>query len=287
MIPSSPIFALNLLNTDNSYSGADQTNYAAFSLDAGKPNPAVVSTNGASYGEADTNPADASIYGDNYKDNIPNIGNAPFASFYDRSRFWIPAEDNVTAIAARGLNNLTETAVFNSANFLNIANVGTEELSILVFKPETLSGYDVTAKEWYGTASAIPYKFIRPDDYISDYFIQVVIVKGNWSDAVSLSTDTKWSDYFDTKGIKKDKINTFISSSGITVLGSYIGCIIPEFTDKSGNNQNIITRLNEHTEVTGILASFNKDAAQTLCHALHFSAFMILVPMYFIMFSPH
>lgn len=264
MIPSSPIFALNLLNTDNSYSGADQTNYAAFSLDAGQPNPAVVSTNGTTYGEKDTNPADTSIYGNNYKGNIPNIGNAPFASFYDRSRFWIPAEDNVTAIAARGLNDLTETAVFNSANFLNIANVGTEELSILVFKPETLSGYNVTAKEWYGTTSAIPYKFIRPDDYISDYFIQVVIVKGNWSDAVSLSTDTKWSDYFDTKGIKKDKINTFISSSGITVLGSYIGSIIPEFTDKSGNNQNIITRLNEHTEVTGILASFNKDAAQTL-----------------------
>ena len=48
---------------------------------------------------------------------------------------------------------------------------------------------------------------------MSDYFIQIVIVKGNWSNAKSNSTNTTWSKYFTDKGIKKSMINTFLTSS--------------------------------------------------------------------------
>ena len=274
MVSTSPIFALNLLSTDDSYEGKDQVNYAALSLDAGTPNPAVTSNNMTIYGEKDYNALDASIYSDGsafsdiYDSTIiPYVGNAPYSSFYDRTRFWIPSEDNVTAVAARGLNDTRETMVFNAANFLNIANVGTEELSVLVFKPEDITGYDITAEKWYGSKSAIPYGFIRPNDYMSDYFIQIVIVKGNWSNAKSNSTNTTWSKYFTEKGIKKSMINTFLTSSGISVLGSYIGSIIPDFEDKSGNNQNIVTKVNQYTEITGILLSFNESAAQELAYS--------------------
>lgn len=274
MVPTSPIFALNLLSTDDSYDGPDQVNYAALSLDSGTPNPAVLSNNITKYGETDYNVSDSCIYADGsifqlaYNGKMtPYVGNAPYSSFYDRTHFWVPSEDNVISIAAKGLNDNKETTIFNAANFLNIANVGTEELSVLIFKPENISGYDIPAEKWYGSKSTIPYGFIRPDDYMSDYFIQLVIVKGNWSNAASLSTNTTWSKYFTSKGIRKSMINSFLTTAGISVLGSYIGSIIPDFEDMSGNNQNIVTKVNQHTEITGILISFNKDAAQGLSYS--------------------
>lgn len=264
LVSAGPLFALNLLKVDDAYDGEDQVNYAAFSLNAGYPNPELISTNGTIYGEVDKNPVDDTVYYNRANNIIPYVGNAPYSAFYDRSRFWIPSEENLTAVAARGVGDGTETTVFNSSNFFNLANVGTEEISVLVFKPEALKGYDITCAEWYDGEENIPYGFIRPNDYIADYFIQVVVVKGNWGDFKKLATDTLWGDFFDANGIKKNKINQFLSTAGVSTLGSWIGSIIPDFEDKLGNPQNIVDKINNSTTVTGLLAAFNRDAALTL-----------------------
>lgn len=260
-----PIMALNLLKVNENVNGPDQVNYAALSLDAGKPNPQVSSYNKKKYGEADHQTyKDSKIYpGANLNLGIPYVGNAPYAQMFDRSKFWTASEENLLATAANGIGS-GDTTSFEKTNFLNFANVGTEEFSVLVFKPEALSGYDITAREWYSGIDNIPYKFIRPSDYMSDYFIQVVLVKGNWTNYQNLATDPLWSDYFDLNGIKKNKINSFITAEGVQLLGSWIGSIIPDFQDKTGAPENIIDKINNTTEVTGLLASFNKDAAAIL-----------------------
>ena len=226
-----PIFALNLLKTDDS----DKVNYVACSLEAPTKN----------YLEDAT---------------------TPFASLYDRSRFWIPSSNNLTAVAASGLEDETDTASFEHSNILNFANVGTEQFSLLVYKTENLTHYDITAKEWYNGTANIPYGWIRPSDYISDYFLTVICVKGDWSDYNSLSTDPVWYQYFDKNGLIKSKINKFLGSDGVTLLGSWTGSIIPDFTDKQGNNQNLFNKVNKNTETTGLLMAFNEDAAQVLAY---------------------
>lgn len=265
MLQRGPIMALNLLKVNENVNGPDQVNYAAMSLDAGVPNPAVATYNKKKYGEADYQIyKDTKIYPTyNLGLGLPYVGNCPYAQLFDRSRFWQASEENLLATAANGVGS-GDTTTFENTNFLNFANVGTEEFSILVFKPEALTGYDVTAREWYGGIENIPYRFIRPSDYIADYFIQVVLVKGNWSNYQMLATDPLWSDYFDLNGIKKNKINSFISAEGVQLMGSWIGSIIPDFQDKTGNPQNIIDKINNTTEVTGLLATFNKDAAAIL-----------------------
>lgn len=265
LLQRGPIMALNLLKVNENVNGPDQVNYAALSLDAGVPNPQVASYNKKKYGEADyATYKDSKIYANaNLNLGIPYVGNAPYAQLFDRSRFWEASEENLIATAANGLGT-GDTTTFENTNFLNFANVGTEEFSILVFKPEALTGYNVTAREWYGGNENIPFKFIRPSDFMVDYFIQVVLVKGNWSNFQQLATDPLWSDYFDLNGIKKNKINSFISAEGVTLLGSWIGSIIPDFQDKTGNPENIIDKINNATTVTGLLASFNRDAAAIL-----------------------
>lgn len=268
LVAGGPVIALNLLNVDKSYSGPDQVNLAAMSMDAGSPNPRVADA--GTYGEYDylAESIDGSVYGTKKGDNLPYVGKTPFASVYNRSRFWVPDKDLLNAEAARLLNaqeNPTSYS-FENSNLLNFVNVGTEEISILVFKPNTMPGYEVTAESWFGGRENIPFGWIRPYDNISDYFLQVVCVKGNWSNYPILSTDPVWKGFFDKKGIIKNRVNQFMAAEGVTVLGSWTGCIIPDFTDKQGNMLNLEKKVNAATERTGLLMAFNNDLANVLTY---------------------
>lgn len=268
LLTSGPVIALNLLNVDPKYSGPDQVNYAAMSMNAAEANPAVA--NPGSYGEYDylAESIDRVIYGTAKGDNLPYVGKTPYASVFNRSRFWIPDKDSLTAEALRGLggNEGLTSYTFEAGNLLNFANVGTEEISILVFKPTNMPGYEVTAESWYGGKENIPFGWIRPYDNISDYFLQVICVKGNWTNYPVLSTDPVWRGYFDKKGIKKDRINQFMSAEGITILGSWTGSIIPDFVDKQGNALSLEKKVNSATERTGLLMAFNNDLANVLIY---------------------
>ena len=204
LLDNGPILALNLLKVDDAIDGPDQVNYAALSLDAGSKNP-VVKSAGITYGEYDylADTLDAELYGTEAGDSIPFVGKTPYSSLYDRGRFWVPSEYNLQQVAATGLG-VNAASGFEKSNFMNFANCGTDEISILVYKAENLTGYDITAKDWYGGAGNIPYGWIRPSDFMSDYFIRIVAVKGNWSNYPVLAADPTWGKYFDKKGIKKD-----------------------------------------------------------------------------------
>ena len=268
LVAGGPVIALNLLNVDKSYSGPDQVNLAAMSMDAGTANPRVADA--GTYGEYDylAESVDSLVYGTKKGDNLPYVGKTPFASVYNRSRFWVPDKDLLNAEAARLLNaqeNPTSYS-FENSNLLNFVNVGTEEISILVFKPNTMPGYEVTAESWFGGRENIPFGWIRPYDNISDYFLQVVCVKGNWTNYPVLSTDPVWKGFFNKKGIIKNRVNQFMSAEGVTVLGSWVGCIIPDFTDKQGNMLNLEKKVNAATERTGLLMAFNNDLANVLTY---------------------
>lgn len=267
LISNGPVLALNLLKVDDSYNGADQVNYAAMSLNAGKANPKVDKLE--KYAEYDylADTIDFKLYETTLGDNIPFVGTTPYASLYNRARFWEADKELLSAAAAKGLNTTdysTGSGSYEHGNLLNFANVGTEEISILVYKAENVNGYDVTAESWYGGKTNIPFGWIRPGDYISDYFITVVCVKGNWTNYSVLSTDPLWSAYFDKKGVLKSKISNFMGTDGVTLLGSWTGCIIPDFIDKQGSNLSIERKINAVTEKTGLLMSFNEDAAHVL-----------------------
>ena len=269
LLSAGPTLALNLLKVDDTFDGPDQVNYTALSLNAGAANPKVMSKKG--YGEYDylDKTIDATVYNISEGDSIPFVGTTPYSSLYNRSRFWTPDKELLTAAVARGLGNVdysTGSGTYEHCNLLNFANVGTEEFSLLVFKPENVAGYNVTAESWYGGKQNIPFGWIRPGDYISDYFIHVICVKGNWTNYSVLSQDPIWKAYFDNKGVIKEKINNFISAEGIIILGSWSGIIIPDFVNKQGENISIERKINASTERTGLLMSFNEDAAHVLTY---------------------
>lgn len=266
MLKNGPILALNLLKVDESIDGPDQVNYATMSLDSCKPNPKVTSA-GKTYGEYDYQAATINnkLYGSKQGDVIPYVGKTPYASLFDRARFWIPSKNNLQAVAANGLLS-NDQGSYEHTNLLNFANTGTDEISVLVYKPENITGYNVTAKEWWGGDENIPYGWIRPSDYISDYFIRVVAIKGNWTNYPVLASDPIWGKYFDKTGVIKNKVSSLCSAEGVTFIGSWTGSIIPDFVDKQGNYMYIESKVNANTERTGLLMSVNEDALQVISY---------------------
>lgn len=245
LLEQGPVFALNLINVNQNPSvDLDKTEYACFSLASDASNPIVNNDNSA----------------------FPFVGSALYSDMYDKTRFWIPSSSNLLSVSGQGVTGSTQENNFNT-NILSIGNCGTKTFSVIVRKAENLSGYDVTAKTWYDGEKNIPFSWIHPNDYISDYFIQVIAIDGDWSDFDSLAADPYWESFFTSEGLKKDKINAFLGKTGVSTIGSWTGCIIPDFYDKQGNPQYIQDKVNKNSQTTGIILSINESLLEATSYS--------------------
>jgi len=233
----SPVFAINLLNVNTDpdlMSNADQVSVIALSLDS------------SSYVQ---------------EDDLGNIPTDLYINFFNRERFWKADPKYLQGVIQNKYGGVTNA---ESAPLLQFANVGTRDISFIVRKAVGLQGYSVYAKEWYGSDTNIPFKWIRPFDLIKDYFIQVYAIEGDWSKYNKLSTDPIFSEFFNSKGIIPSKLGDFINLPQVNLVGSWTGTIIPEFRDQTGANQFIEDIVNSSTPLTGVLLNVNNEALDQL-----------------------
>lgn len=247
MVAKTPIFAINLMpiDTKDSSKNADTVGYATLSMCANH---------------------------ENFSDH-----KTLYAYMYDRSRFWIADENafvkNVFLMSAneeqRDPSTETGEALkdYAMAAPFGVGNCGTKDISLIVRKAEGLTGYNITFLEWFGNAESIPYKWVNPNDYVSDYFVQVVAVAGKWDDALyeAYSTDIMWSNYFTKNGLMKSKLGKFLRLDSVNVIGNWTGCILPNFIDKQGNDKSIDYVINKSCNTTGLLWGVNTNALDALC----------------------
>ena len=241
MVSNTPIFAINLMpiDTKESSTNADLVGYSTLSMTAEHEN---------------------------------FDGKTLYAYLYDRSRFWI-ADDNtfVKNVFLTSANEEQEPAKqitdYADAAPFGVGNCGTKDISLIVRKAEGLTGYNVTFLDWYGNEESIPYKWVNPRDYVSDYFVQVVAIAGKWDKATyeAYSTDIMWSNYFDKNGLKKSKLSKFLRLDYINVIGNWTGCLLPNFIDKQGNDKSIDYLINKSCNTTGLLWGVNTNALDSLC----------------------
>ncbi len=223
-----PVFALNLLSLNDNVDSptADVVNYFGYSIDTEQSNGVLTSR--------------------------------LYSSFYNKERFWF-ADTNYF---------LATLSTVDTGRLFNLVNLGKDAMSVIVRKStdatQPLQGFDVFALDWYG-ADNVP-SFMHPYDYISDYFIDVISVSGDWTDYETLSLDPKWSSYFTRNGFIKSQINNFLSQPDVNILTSTTGCLIPDFVDLNGNNQYIQTLINNNTPSTGLFCAVDEDAMDDLCN---------------------
>ncbi len=233
----SPVFTINLLNVNSTpgVGNTDTCNVTGLSVDTG-----------------------ASVQ----EDDFSNIPTDLYVNFFNRERFWKADPDYLQGVIVNKYSSGTD----EGAPLVQLANVGTKTLSFIVRRAIGLSGYDVMAKDWYGSASNIPYSWIRPFDKMKEYFIQVIAIEGDWTNTANLSTDSTFSEYFNSNGLIPAKLNNFINLSQVNLIGSWVGSIIPDLRDQTGANQYIETMINSSVQLTGILININHQALDQLIY---------------------
>ena len=177
--------------------------------------------------------------------NKPNIIE-PVVNFYNRERFWFADTEA-----------LLNTNGKESDQLLSFVNLSQKSVSVIAKKSEVI-GFDVSAKEWYGTGN-VP-DFMNETDLISDYFVDVYIFQGDFTDYENLAIDPVFGNYFDAqKGFKKELLSEFTNLPQVNLLGFYEGSVIPDFIDKNGSVRYLQTLVNQDTNLTGVLASINEE----------------------------
>jgi hypothetical protein len=218
MLESSPVYAMNLLLTDDNL---DKIEYQSLSTSS------------------------------DYNNDIEREG--AYRRFFDTTGFW--KRDTESFI------NLTKSNTSYSERLLNLTNLSDRYSTVFIFK-SGLSGFDRTLIEWYGSSEKVP-PYVSPNDWASDYMVDVVIVAGDWSNYKSLSIDPRWSAYFNADGLRKEQVRNFANDRNVTLLSYYEGLsLIPYFRDTNGRNIFIETSLNRDTDKTGIFCAFNNDLAE-------------------------
>ena len=229
MVAKAPVYALNLLSVDTTdrLENPDTVGFNAISFDASKKNIS---------------------------------GKTLFANMYDRTKFWVAD----SSVMMNAIASATEANDIIHAPLFGFGNCGTKDISLIVRKAEGLMGYNVTFLDWFGSEDAIPYKWINPYDYVSDYFVQVIAVAGNYNNHSSFSTDSVWGAFFNTKGLKKEMVNKFLRLDSVNVLGNWTGCIIPEFYNKQGVCVSLDYMINRVANKTGLMFGVNSSALDLL-----------------------
>jgi hypothetical protein len=225
-----PCFALNLLALDNDSNTGDKSVYKSFSVDTA---------------EANGTPASKLL-----------------SSYFNKERFWF-ADTEYFLGTVNGTGTKPEDFAGDKAKLLHFTNVGQVPISIIVRK-SNIKGFDISVKEWYGQVGIEKPEFLNEQDFISDFFVDVIAIKGDWSDHVKLADDPTFGTYFDKNGLIQSKLTDFLSISEVTLVGSFTGTIIPDFLDQNGINQFIETIINGSVGTTGLFCAVNKNAIDEL-----------------------
>ena len=222
-----PVFALNLLrlNNDADSPTADKTPYFGYSVDTEQKNGVLTER--------------------------------LYASYYNKERFWYA--DTKYFLATR--------SIIDQGRIFNLVNLGSNAMSVIVRKSTDanppLLGYDIFAIDWYG-AGNVP-SYVNPYDYISDWFIDVIAVSGDWTDYAALSQDPKWSSFFTANGFIKSQMNNFLNQQDVQIVSVTTGCLIIDFVNLNGNNEYIQTLINNNTPSNGLFCAIDEDALENLC----------------------
>lgn len=176
-----------------------------------------------------------------------------YRRFFDTTGFW--KRDTEAFI------NLSKGNPGYADRAFNLTNISDRPISAFVFKT-SLSGFDRTLIEWYGSVEKMP-EYVNSKDYASDYMVDVVVVGGDWSNYQELSVDPRWSAYFNASGLRKEKVRDFANDRNVSSLAFYEGLsLIPYFRDLEGRNIFIETAINRDTDKTGLFCAFNNDLVE-------------------------
>lgn len=179
----------------------------------------------------------------------PNKIRELYAAFYSKERFWKPSEDNFVSIID---SNLT-----TKNSIISFVNLGQSKHSIIIKKASNAKSFDIYAQDYFGKENVPAY--INPLDKLSDYFVDVYVIEGDYTNYKELSVDPIYGKYFNSDGLKTTAIGSLESSQDFNVVLSVTGSIIPNLFDGSGISHSIDSAINSYLSKIGLFCLINDD----------------------------
>jgi hypothetical protein len=194
-----------------------------------------------------------------------NVNNSSIANFYNTQKLWFADIDQVAKYKNIELGDdyilipgTYGTADRDANKILTLVNLSRKNVTAWV-RIADVTGYDLTVAEYYrllGDKVEVP-EYLNPDDMVQDYFVELIVVEGTWTDNLKLANDPVYSQYFTSSGLIDSKINDFVSLREVTLIAKTIGCIIPDFRDLTGTIVAIDTVFNRNFAQTGVFCSID------------------------------
>ena len=220
----------------------------------------------------------------------------PYQTLYNTDKFW-----NLSSDAYLDAVDIYESE--KDKNILNFTNIGDKPISVLVKKAseKNTKGYDITLNEWFG-AENVP-EYLNGTSFVSDYMVEVYVIGGDFGPELSkednpatstdgdnitntqiyydkckdvygnvqgdinpylrFASDMVYQEYFDKYGFKSDGLNKFLKLPSVNVIATYVGSLLPNFTNKVNQNIWIEDLINKDTLLTGLFCSTNIDMIES------------------------
>ena len=189
-----------------------------------------------------------------------STNDSSMSNFYNSQKLWFADTDAVNKYKNIELGDdyisfpTTYGIADRDANkILTMVNLSKKDITTWIRIADT-TGYDISVKDYYkllGDTAEVP-EFLSPDDIIADFFVEVIVVEGDWTDNLKLANDPVYSQYFTTTGIIDAKIGDFVSIKEVTLVAKVQGSIIPEFKDLTGTTVSIDALFNRRFAQSGI-----------------------------------
>lgn len=175
--------------------------------------------------------------------------------FYNTQKLWYADSDAVNKYKniKLGDGSATGTADKDANKILTITNLSRKNITVWARVADT-TGYDISVKDYYrllGDKVEVP-EFLNVDDIVANYFVELIVVEGTWTDYLSLANDPIYKLYFTESGIRESRIGDFVALKEVTLLAKTQGCIIPDFMDLTGNTASIDSIFNRKFAQIGV-----------------------------------
>lgn len=182
------------------------------------------------------------------------------SDFYNTQKLWYVESNQVSKTKNLALGDGFPAAGLNKAanKVVSLVNLTKKPITAWMRIAPT-TGYDITVKDYYkllGDKVQVP-EMLHPDDIVADYFVELIVVEGDWSNYLKLSKDPVYKSYFTETGLRVSKLDSFMALREITVLNRTTGCLIPDFNDLSGSVASLDSLFNRKFSQSGLFCALD------------------------------
>ena len=194
-----------------------------------------------------------------------NTNSDSMSHFYNTQKLWFADGNQVSKYKNIKLGDdyIVSPGTYGEADkdankIFTLVNLSRKDITAWVRVADT-NGYDISVKDYYrllGDRAEIP-EYLNVDDTVADYFVELIVVEGNWTDYLKLANDPVYKQYFTAAGIIDSKIGDFVSLREVKLIAKSQGAIIPDFRDLTGTVVSIDNVFNRLFAQTGIYCAID------------------------------